>query len=89
MFKRFLRANYGVEDAAKFFGYMFAVLDKDDKSMPEPRMKAADSDDTMKPRPPVYKGGETIKGTLFFELRQPSLQHEIYVRLQGSISMPQ
>ena len=36
----------------------------------------------------MYKGGETIKGTLFFELHQASLQHEIYVRLQGSIAMP-
>ena len=87
--KRFLRANHAVEDKDKYFGYMFAVLDKDEKAPLEPRMKATETEEVDKTKPPLYKGGETIKGTLFFELRQSSLQHEIYVRLQGSIAMPQ
>ena len=89
--KRFLRANHAVEDKDKYFGYMFAVLDKDEKTPLEPptRLKASETEELEKPKPPLYKGGETIKGTLFFELRQSSVQHEIYVRLQGSIAMPQ
>ena len=36
----------------------------------------------------VYYGGETVRGSLFFELFHPSVQHEIFVRLRGVLMSP-
>ena len=48
-------------------GYMFIRLEKD--SLFESDL--------------VYFGGETLSGSLFFELFHPSVQNEIFVRLKG------
>jgi hypothetical protein len=53
-------------------GYMFIRLEKD---------SILGSD-------PVYFGGETVRGSLFFELFHPSVQNEIFVRLKGVLSQP-
>ena len=58
---------------------MFAALDKDELA----------DQNNKEQYIPLYKAGETIKGTLFFELKQASSQHEIYMRLQGCITMPE
>jgi hypothetical protein len=54
-------------------GYMFMRLEKD-----HPLIESE----------VVYHGGETVKGSLFFELFHPSVQHEIFLRMRGVLIQP-
>jgi hypothetical protein len=54
-------------------GYMFVRLERD-----HPLIESES----------VYYAGETVRGSLFFELFHPSVQHEIFVRLRGVLIKP-
>ena len=68
---------------------MFVVLDRDKVPVTQVQTDGDEGwfeQNTLEA--PVYKGGETVKGTLYFELQQPSIQTDIYVRLQGHMQAP-